>query len=112
MPGKQHTEDIIGSYELHDFFLYNFMNNGDDPEKLFQHCCTAYRNIYTPEEILRVLEIFFTRLFASQFKRSAMPEGPDVTGVNLQTWNFCIPSDANCDVWKKALKKIKEKINA
>ena len=112
VPGKQHTEDIIGSYELHDFFLYNFMNNGDDPEKLFQHCCTAYRNIYTPEEILRVLEIFFTRLFASQFKRSAMPEGPDVTGVNLQTWNFCIPSDANCDVWKKALKKLKEKINA
>ena len=91
VPGKQFTEDIIGSYELHDFFLYHFIKYGASPRKLLNAAKVAFKDRFSDREILHTMEIFFKRFFSSQFKRKAMPDAPDFTGVNLA--RFQIPSD-------------------
>ena len=108
VPGKQFTEEIIGSYDLHDFFLYNFINYGDDPEKLFALGCKAFAEDYSSREILNALEVFFRRFFISQFKRSAMPDAPDVTGMELG--RFAMPSDASGAIWCQAVSDLKKQI--
>ena len=105
VPGKQFTEEIIGSYDLHDFFLYNFLKYGDSPSVIFQLAVKAFEDTYSKERIFAALEVFFRRFFVSQFKRSAMPDAPDVTGLGLGS--FAMPSDAAGTVWNQEIDKLR-----
>jgi NAD+ synthase (glutamine-hydrolysing) len=80
---SQHTETIIGPYELHDFFLYHFMRTGAGAARIFALARLAFAGSYPPEELQRWLRVFFTRFFAQQFKRTALPPGPKVGSVSL-----------------------------
>ena len=106
IPGKQNTEDIIGQYDLHDFFIYNFIKYGASPAKLFVMAVKAFKDEYTAGYIFQVLEVFFKRFFTSQFKRAAMPDSPDVTGLGLAS--FKMPSDAYANIWFKELEDLKK----
>jgi len=100
LPGEQKTEDILGSYDVHDFFLYYFYRYGFGPKKLFFMARRAFEGTYTPEQLKAWLVIFLKRFFSQQFKRSCMPDGPCVVGVSLSprgAWRM--PSDANAQLW-------------
>ncbi len=109
VPGKQHTEKIIGSYDLHDFYIWHFIKYGASAEKLFSLACKAFENVYTPEFCLEVLEVFFRRFFTSQFKRTAVPDSPDVTGVTLAPVAWNMPSDVSASFWLAEVEKLKNK---
>jgi len=79
----QHTEQIIGPYELHDFFLFHFMRNGARPAKIYWLACTAFDGQYLPQEIHRWLVTFVRRFFSQQFKRTTLPAGPKVGTITL-----------------------------
>lgn len=92
---SQITEDAIGPYELHDFFLYYFVRYGFTPEKILFLANIAFQNIYTEEIIRKWLKIFLRRFFAQQFKRSCLPDGPKVGSINLSPrGDWRMPSDA------------------
>ena len=80
---SQSTETIIGPYELHDFFLYHFMRNGFEPEKIFALASTSFAGEYSPRQIKTVLHTFFRRFYTQQFKRTTLPPGPKVGSVSL-----------------------------
>ena len=107
VPGKQHTEKIIGSYDLHDFYLWHFVKYGSSPEKLLALAAKAFEQVYTREFCLEVLEVFIRRFFTSQFKRTASPDFPDVTGVNLSTGFWNMPSDVSPAFWMAQVEKLK-----
>ena len=90
---KQVTEDLVGPYELHDFFLYNFVRLGFTPEKIFFLAQKAFN--YDDQTIMKWLKIFVRRFFNQQFKRSCMPDGPKVGSVGLSPrGDWHMPSDA------------------
>lgn len=92
----QKTEDNIGPYELHDFFLYNFVRFGFDKAKLKRLAQKAFDGTYTNEEIEKWLNVFIKRFFISQFKRSCIPDGPKVGSVSLSPrGDWRMPSDAS-----------------
>ena len=96
----QKTEDLVGPYELHDFFLYRFVRQGFSPEKILFLACRAFEKRYDRATILHWMRIFFTRFFAQQFKRSALPDGPKVGSVTLSPrGDWRMPSDASAEVW-------------
>ncbi len=104
LPGRdersQLTEATIGPYELHDFFLYNIIRHQFSPKKTYFLACRAFGNDYPPSEILQWLKVFYQRFFASQFKRSAMPDGPKVGSVALSPrGDWRMPSDAEASLW-------------
>jgi NAD+ synthase (glutamine-hydrolysing) len=101
----QSTESIVGPYELHDFFLYHFLRYGTPPEKiLYLASQAAFDRNYSPEEVQRWLEVFLRRFFASQFKRSCLPDGPKVGSVSLSPrGDWRMPSDAQGALWLKWL---------
>jgi NAD+ synthase (glutamine-hydrolysing) len=80
---QQVTEDLVGPYELHDFFLYHFMYNGFSPEKIFFLAQKAFASDYDDQTIKKWLKTFIRRFFSQQFKRSCMPDGPKVLPVSL-----------------------------
>ena len=80
---QQVTEDLVGPYELHDFFLYNFVRFGHSPEKIFFLARKAFQDSYDDETIKKWLKTFVRRFFNQQFKRSCMPDGPKVGSVSL-----------------------------
>ena len=95
----QKTEDIVGPYELHDFFLYYFVRFGFSPEKIAFLATHAFGDAYTGDEIYAWLKVFLHRFFAQQFKRSCMPDGPKVGSINLSPrGDWRMPSDAAA--WK------------
>lgn len=97
---KQKTEDIIGPYELHDFFLYNMIRHGYDPRKIFFLACKAFADDYDATTIKRWLTVFVKRFFSQQFKRSALPDGPKVGNVSLSPrGDWRMPSDASASAW-------------
>lgn len=96
----QHTEAIVGPYELHDFFLYHFILNGYSPAKILFVAEKAFTDRYDRPTILRWMRIFFQRFFSQQFKRSAMPDGPKVGIISLSPrGDWRMPSDANPNIW-------------
>ena len=96
----QRTEDILGPYELHDFYLYHMLEGGAAPAKLFLLAQQAFDARYSRELILGTLRTFLTRFFAQQFKRSCMPDGPRVGSVALSPrGDWRMPSDASAAVW-------------
>jgi len=99
----QKTEEILGAYELHDFFLYHFITGGASPEKLLALAKKAFARRYPEAELCRVLEIFTKRFFAQQFKRNCMPDGPVAGPVSLAGRNgFCMGSDLCGALWSLA----------
>lgn len=96
----QKTEDLVGPYELHDFYLYHFLRRGFSPAKIYFLACYAFQGVYTPEVIKKWLVTFIRRFFAQQFKRSCMPDGPKVGSVSLSPrGDWRMPSDACSQVW-------------
>ena len=97
---SQKTEDLVGPYELHDFYLYHFLRRGFSPAKIYFLACYAFQGVYTPEVIKKWLVTFIRRFFAQQFKRSCMPDGPKVGSVSLSPrGDWRMPSDACNQVW-------------
>ncbi len=100
--GQQHqkTEEIVGPYELHDFFLWHMFVYNESPKKIFTAAKVAFETKYRSEEIVKWMEVFFRRFFAMQFKRSAMPDGPQVTPVSLSPrGGLTMPSDMASGEW-------------
>ena len=96
----QKTEDNIGPYELHDFFLYHFIRNNFSPEKIYFIATKTFDKTYDDKTILKWLKVFIKRFFISQFKRSCEPDGPKVGTVDLSPrGNWEMPSDAEFDRW-------------
>ncbi|GHT82675.1 NAD(+) synthase [Bacteroidia bacterium] len=90
----QKTEDIVGPYELHDFFLFHFIRNGCSPAKIIFLAQQAFADQYTDDVIKRWLKVFMQRFFAQQFKRSCLPDAPRVGTVSLTPGDWRMPSDA------------------
>jgi NAD+ synthase (glutamine-hydrolysing) len=100
--GKQHqqTEEVVGPYELHDFFLYHVVRHGARPAKVLYLAEMAFAGRHDRRVILRWLEVFVRRFFSQQFKRSAMPDGPKVGSVALSPrGDWRMPSDASAAEW-------------
>jgi NAD+ synthase (glutamine-hydrolysing) len=100
----QKTEDVVGPYELHDFFLYRMFRYGDDPKRIVFLAGQAFKNKYSTEEIVKWLKVFYKRFFSQQFKRSCLPDGPKVGSVNLSPRSdWRMPSDAEVKIWLEQL---------
>ncbi len=103
---SQKTEDLVGPYELHDFFLYYFLRFSFEPDKILFLAEKAFEERYDRQTILKWLKIFIRRFFSQQFKRSCLPDGPKVGSVTLSPrGDWRMPSDADCSLWLKALEK-------
>lgn len=103
----QKTEDVVGPYILHDFFLYYVLRFGFSPAKIYFLARHAFNNEYTNEVILKWLRTFFWRFFTQQFKRSCLPDGPKVGSVNLSPrGDWRMPSDASVSLWMKELETL------
>lgn len=97
---QQKTEEELGPYEVHDFFLYHFLRFGTLPKKLLFMARRAFADTYTDEQLTRWLKLFLRRFFANQFKRSCLPDGPKVGSVSLSPrGDWRMPSDADCTDW-------------
>ena len=108
---SQKTEDLVGPYELHDFFLYNFLRNNFSPVKIFILAEKAFEGKYEKATILKWLKIFLKRFFSQQFKRSCMPDGPKVGSVNLSPrGDWRMPSDASSELWINQLEELEKRL--
>ena len=105
----QKTEDLVGPYELHDFFMYHMLRFGAEPEKIFRIAKHAFAGEYDDKTIYKWLRTFTWRFFAQQFKRSCLPDGPKVGSVAVSPrGDLRMPSDASSHEWMKQLDRIKE----
>ena len=105
----QKTEDLVGPYELHDFFLYYFLRFGFRPKKIFMLAMKAFDGKYSREVVHHWLHTFFWRFFSQQFKRSCLPDGPKVGSVSLSPrGDWRMPSDAMVDSWMREVDSIVE----
>ena len=101
---SQRTEDLVGPYELHDFFLYYVIRWGFAPKKVLRLAEAAFRRTYSEEVILKWLKSFYRRFFVQQFKRSCLPDGPKVGSVALSPrGDWRMPSDAVARLWLEEL---------
>ena len=104
---KQKTEDLVGPYELHDFFLYHFTHYGFAPEKIYMMAKATFEGSYDSETIKKWLTTFMRRFFTQQFKRSAMPDGPQVTSCTLSPQGgWLMTADTCSNVWTANCGKI------
>ena len=96
----QKTEDVIGPYELHDFFLFALLRLGAGPRKMLFLAAHAFHGVYDEKTVRRVLRVFVNRFFDQQFKRSMSPDGPKVGSVSLSPrGDWRMPSDASKAAW-------------
>ena len=103
----QKTEDLVGPYELHDFFIFHMLRYGRSPQEIFTIAKQTFEDRYTPEVILHWLRTFTRRFFSQQFKRSCMPDGPKVCTVSLSPrGDLRMPSDASVRVWLNEIDSI------
>ncbi len=101
---SQVTEDKIGPYELHDFFLYRLLRYSDEPRRIFFAAQQAFKDEYSSETILRWLKVFYKRFFSQQYKRSCLPDGPKVGSICLSPrGDWRMPSDAQVLLWMEQL---------
>ena len=104
---SQKTEDIVGPYELHDFFLYYMLRFGYEPEKIYRVARLAFAGEYDDAVILKWLRTFYYRFFSQQFKRSCLPDGPKVGSVAVSPrGDLRMPSDAAVHIWKEQLENL------
>lgn len=105
---SQKTEDIVGPYELHDFYLYHMLRQGYPPRKVFRLAKEAFAGTYDDATILKWEKIFYRRFFAQHFKRSCLPDGPKVGSVAVSPrGDLRMPSDACARIWLDELEEIK-----
>ena len=103
----QKTEDLVGPYELHDFYLYYMLRFGFSPEKIYRLSRLAFEGEYEDEVIYKWLRTFYGRFFGQQFKRSCLPDGPKVGTVALSPrGDWRMPSDACGALWMKEIEKL------
>jgi NAD+ synthase (glutamine-hydrolysing) len=103
----QKTEDLVGPYELHDFFLYQILRFGYHPEKVYRMAVFAFGGQYEEEIIMKWLKVFYRRFFSQQFKRSCMPDGPKVGSVSVSPrGDLRMPSDAVSRLWLEELETL------
>lgn len=103
----QKTEDLVGPYDLHDFFLYYMIRQGFEPDKIFRLAQEAFKELYEGEDIKKWLKIFYKRFFSQQFKRSCLPDGPKVGSVSVSPrGDWRMPSDASAALWLKQIDRI------
>ena len=103
----QKTEDLVGPYALHDFFLYYVVKDGCTPAQVYDMACRAFAGEYEPETVKKWLKMFYRRFFTQQFKRSCMPEGVKVTEVSLSPrGDWLMPSDAAAALWLAEVEKL------
>lgn len=104
---SQKTEDIVGPYELHDFFLYYILRFGCTPKKIYRLANYAFAGTYDTETIQKWLKIFYRRFFSQQFKRSCLPDGPKVGTVAVSPrGDLRMPSDASARIWMEELEHL------
>ena len=104
---SQKTEDLVGPYELHDFFLYHMFVYGSSPSKIYRIAALTFEAEYSKETILKWLKIFYRRFFTQQFKRSCMPDGPKATSISFSPrTSLHMPSDAYSELWLEELEQI------
>ena len=104
---KQKTEDLVGPYELHDFFIYHFLRYGATPAKIYYLAKIAFDGTYDNETIKKWLGTFFRRFFNQQFKRSCLPDGPKIGSVGLSPrGDLKMPSDASSAIWLKEVEEL------
>lgn len=104
---SQKTEDLVGPYELHDFFLYYMLRCGYTPAKVYRVAKKTFSGVYDDEVILKWLKTFYRRFFAQQFKRSCLPDGPKVGSVALSPrGDLRMPSDACARIWLDELETL------
>ncbi len=104
----QKTEDLVGPYELHDFFLYYILRLGYAPAKIFRLAKIAFAGSYDEATIYKWLYTFYRRFFAQQFKRSCLPDGPKVGTISVSPrGDLRMPSDASARVWLRELEEVK-----
>jgi NAD+ synthase (glutamine-hydrolysing) len=103
----QKTEDSIGPYMLHDFFLYHFLRYGAAPEKIYMLASETFKDEFNNEQIKKWLIVFLRRFFSQQFKRSCVPDGPKVGTISLSPrGDLRMPSDADVNIWIERLNKL------
>ena len=103
----QKTEDLVGPYELHDFFLYHMLRSGYPPEKIYRIAKSSFAGVYEEEVIKKWLKIFIRRFFNQQFKRSCLPDGPKVGSVAVSPrGDLRMPSDASASLWLAQAEKL------
>ena len=103
----QKTEDLVGPYELHDFFLYYILRFGFRPAKIYRLALNAFAGVYEKEVILKWLKTFYWRFFSQQFKRSCLPDGPKVGTVAVSPrGDLRMPSDASAAIWLAELEEL------
>jgi len=108
---SQKTEDLVGPYELHDFFLYHMLRTGAGPKKIFRMAKYAYGGAYDDKTILHWLKTFVRRFFIQQFKRSCLPDGPKVGTVTLSPrGDWRMPSDASSRVWMDEVEALEHEL--
>ena len=105
---SQKTEDLVGPYELHDFFLYHMLRQGETPAKVYRLAKLAFLGTYEDAVILKWLKTFYRRFFAQQFKRSCLPDGPKVGSVAVSPrGDLRMPSDACGTIWLQEIEELK-----
>ncbi|MDY2595482.1 MAG: NAD(+) synthase, partial [Oliverpabstia sp.] len=103
----QKTEDLVGPYELHDFFLYYMLRAGYEPDKIYRIACLTFEGVYDKKTILKWLKNFYRRFFMQQFKRSCLPDGPKVGTVAVSPrGDLRMPSDACARIWLDEVEKL------
>lgn len=104
---SQKTEDLVGPYELHDFFLYYMLRCGFEPSKIYRIAKRSFEGQYDEEVIKKWLKIFYKRFFSQQFKRSCLPDGPKVGSVAVSPrGDLRMPSDASANIWLKQIEEL------
>ncbi|MBO5078868.1 MAG: NAD(+) synthase [Oscillospiraceae bacterium] len=104
---SQQTEDLVGPYALHDFFLYHMLKHGYTPTKIYHLACRAFRGEYEDETVKKWLKVFYRRFFTQQFKRNCAPDGVKVGSVCLSPrGDWRMPSDASFAVWLAEIEQL------
>jgi NAD+ synthase (glutamine-hydrolysing) len=103
----QQTEDLVGPYALHDFFIYYVLRHGYSPRKVYELACRAFVNDFDSATVKKWLTTFYRRFFTQQFKRNCMPDGVRVGSVSLgPRGDFNMPSDATARIWLDEIEKL------
>ena len=107
LPHRQITENLIGPYELHDFFLYHMLRYAYTPTKIYCLACRAFAGEYDAAEVKKWLRMFYSRFFSQQFKRNALPDGVKVGSISLSPrGDWRMPSDASARIWLDEVDKL------
>ena len=106
----QKTEDVVGPYVLHDFFLFHTLRNGFKPSKIYNLALYTFKGDFKEETIFKWLNTFMRRFFSQQFKRSCMPDGVKIGSVTLSPrGDWRMPSDAVCRLWLDDLNNLQRR---